>query len=80
MATSELRKRPQPAIDHPNKSDPATDIDIANPAFGPKIGHPSGEAKYGRYRSFLRAVTFSLYFGTGILTYVSLFMSYVALV
>ncbi|KAJ8124981.1 hypothetical protein O1611_g8659 [Lasiodiplodia mahajangana] len=65
MTTSELRKRPQPAGDVP-KPNPATDV--VNPALNiSKAGHPSGEAKYGRFRSLLRAVTFSLYFGTGIL-------------
>lgn len=67
MAKSELRQRPLSAVDI-SKSDVATDA--TNPALDPNIGHPSGEAKYGRFRSFIRAVTFSLYFGTGILTYV----------
>lgn len=66
MTTSALRQRPGPAS-QVRKLDVAADT--TNPALDPKIGHPSGEAKYGRFRSLLRAFTFSLYFGSGILTY-----------
>ncbi|KAI1368127.1 acyltransferase-domain-containing protein [Xylaria arbuscula] len=66
MAASELRQRPRPATNglKPNLSNVA---EATNPALDPKIQHPSGEAKYGRFRSLLRAFTFSIYFGTGIL-------------
>jgi lysocardiolipin and lysophospholipid acyltransferase len=78
MTKSELRQRPLSAIET-SKSDAATDTDNTdnpgNPALDPNIGHPSGEAKYGRFRSFIRAVTFSLYFGTGILTYALAFQT-----
>ncbi|KAI0814701.1 acyltransferase-domain-containing protein [Xylaria sp. FL0064] len=64
MTTSELRQRARPATDIPG---PDLVAEIKNPALDPKIGHPSGKAKYGRFRSYLRAFTFSLYFGSGIL-------------
>lgn len=75
MTTSELRQRPRPATEV-RKLDVVADS--LNPALDPKIGHPSGEAKYGRFRSLLRAFTFSLYFGTGILTYDPPSMSFAA--
>lgn len=68
MAVSGLRQRPQPwtKVREPNLT-----AVITNPALDPKIGHPSGEAKYGRLRALFRAFTVSLYFGTGIIMYES---------
>jgi hypothetical protein len=66
MTASELRQRPRPGTQVPENN--LTD-GITNPALDPKIGHPSGEAKYGRFRALFRAFTFSLYFGTGIIMY-----------
>ncbi|KAI1182181.1 acyltransferase-domain-containing protein [Nemania serpens] len=63
MTTSDLRQRPRSAIVVP-APDPAAGV--ANATLDPPLGHPSGEAKYGRFRSRVRAATFSLYFGTGI--------------
>ncbi|KAI1817237.1 acyltransferase-domain-containing protein [Poronia punctata] len=64
METSELRRRTQPG---PGIPEPNLTAGITNPALDPKIGHPSGKAKYGRLRALLRAFTFSLYFGISII-------------
>ncbi|KAI0199463.1 acyltransferase-domain-containing protein [Astrocystis sublimbata] len=65
MATSELRQRVRPVAEAETK--PEVIDESANPALDPKIQHPSGTAKYGRLRSYFRAFTLALYFGTGIL-------------
>ncbi|KAI8624711.1 acyltransferase-domain-containing protein [Xylariaceae sp. FL1651] len=65
MTTSELRQRPQPGAEIPG---PNFAAGTTNPALDPKIGHPSGEAKYGRFRALFRAFCVGLYFGTGCLT------------
>ncbi|KAI0157404.1 acyltransferase-domain-containing protein [Xylariaceae sp. FL1272] len=64
MASSELRQRRLSETKIPAQKLKA---EISNPALDPKVGHPSGEAKYGRFRARLRALTLSLYFGTGVL-------------
>ncbi|KXJ92498.1 acyltransferase-domain-containing protein [Microdochium bolleyi] len=51
--TSELRQRT--ALNKVSEPQPAADF-----------LHPSGKAKYGRFRSYLRAFTFSVYFMSGI--------------
>ncbi|KAI1336352.1 acyltransferase-domain-containing protein [Xylariaceae sp. FL0016] len=59
MATAELRRRPPSSkvIPEPNLT-----AGIAKPATDPSIYHPAGKAKYGRFRAFVRAVSFGLYF------------------
>ncbi|KAI1204569.1 acyltransferase-domain-containing protein [Annulohypoxylon truncatum] len=65
MTTAELRHRPPPSDDAP---EPNSKAGIAGPVLDPNVGHPAGEAKYGRFRAFIRAVTFLIYFTSGCLT------------
>jgi hypothetical protein len=51
-------------------SESKTADSITNPALDPEVEHPSGKAKYGRFRAFIRACSFGLYFAIGTLTYV----------
>ncbi|KAI1171759.1 acyltransferase-domain-containing protein [Nemania sp. FL0916] len=70
MAVPELRQRARPVTNgSATKPDPAIVANhvVANPALDPKIRHPSGEAKYGRFRSLVRAVTFSIYLALGLI-------------
>ncbi|KAI1822747.1 acyltransferase-domain-containing protein [Xylaria intraflava] len=67
MTTSKLRQRPSPPTDI-DGAEPKLAFLSKNAALDPNIGHPSGEAKYGRFRALIRAFTFTLYFGSGILT------------
>lgn len=68
MTTSELRRRP--VEKDGTVPSPATDIpSIKGIKEGMKAGHahPAGAAKHGRIMSFLRLLTFSIYFTTGCL-------------
>ncbi|KAI1330179.1 acyltransferase-domain-containing protein [Xylariaceae sp. FL0255] len=65
MTTAELRQRKAQAEAEIPESKIAAGA--TKPASETKIDHPAGEAKYGRFRSRLRALTFGLYFGTGCL-------------
>ncbi|KAI0017850.1 acyltransferase-domain-containing protein [Xylariomycetidae sp. FL0641] len=66
MTTADLRQRKPPAAE--NIPEPNLTAGVTNPAHDPKIGHPSGKAKYGRLRSYFRAVSFFVYFASGCLT------------
>ncbi|KAI0003590.1 acyltransferase-domain-containing protein [Xylariaceae sp. FL0662B] len=65
MTAAELRHRRLPPE---NGSDPNLKTEYSNPALDPNIAHPAGKAKYGRFRAFIRLLTFSIYFTVGILT------------
>jgi lysocardiolipin and lysophospholipid acyltransferase len=71
MSTSELRQRV--ALNHvPETKNPPTATSDTNgypPRRNEELAHPSGKAKYGRFRALIRAFTFSLYFTAGCLVY-----------
>lgn len=40
---------------------------VPEPVVASEFVHPAGKAKYGRFRSYIRALTFSVYFMSGII-------------
>ncbi|KAI5865237.1 acyltransferase-domain-containing protein [Durotheca rogersii] len=64
MATVKPRREPPPPNDLAESQPPS---DVTDPALDPDAAHPAGQAKYGRFRAFIRALTFSIYFGCGCL-------------
>ncbi|KAI0470793.1 acyltransferase-domain-containing protein [Xylariaceae sp. FL0804] len=65
MTTAELRRRPVSEKDIP---EPALTAGLTKPAPDSDTAHPSGEARYGRFRAFLRLLSFTAYFAIGCLT------------
>ncbi|KAI0381250.1 acyltransferase-domain-containing protein [Hypomontagnella monticulosa] len=66
MTTAELRHRPPRP--HGKILEANLKAGTAQTAPDPAIAHPAGEAKYGRFRAFIRAVSFLIYFASGCLT------------
>ncbi|KAI1102535.1 acyltransferase-domain-containing protein [Jackrogersella minutella] len=64
MTTAELRRRPPPSDNAP---EPNLTAGVTGPALDPNVAHPAGKAKYGRFRSYLRALSVGIYFASGCL-------------